>query len=166
MVKGLIVWGLILFMGQAGAENQLNHRDIIKDMSWLAGHWSGTFEGKPFEAIYTSPTGGVIMSVSKEFGDSEPCFFEFEKFELLNDTLVMTPYPSGEKSDDFPLIDYSRKDKRAVFENKNHDFPTTFMYTRTSDDSLKIIVSGEIKGERREFKVLLKKNDKSPGLEQ
>jgi hypothetical protein len=133
-----------------------SHRTILDDMTWLEGNWAGTFDSNPFEAAYTSPKGGVIMSTSKDFGDTLNCFFEFEKFALIGDTLNMTPYPAGKQSDNFPLIDYDKERMRAVFENKNHDFPTTFVYQRTAPDTLEIIVSGELKGKQTEYKAVLK----------
>lgn len=156
MATRVVVLALLMLFTQTGAAT-LESGEILSEMTWLAGNWSGTFDGKPFEASYTSPNGGVIMSVSKEFGDKEPCFFEFEKFEIIDDTLNMTPYPSGNKSDNFPLIDYNKELKRAIFENKNHDFPTTFVYQRVSPDTLEITVSGEMKGKLTEFKAILTK---------
>ena len=158
MTSKITILLLAFLIGQAGAEIPTVHRKILRELTWLEGSWKGTFDGKPFEATYTSPEGGVIMSVSKEFGAEEPFFFEFEKFEVINDTLVMTPYPAGTKSDGFPLVAYSAELKRAVFENKNHDFPAAFVYQRVSPDSLEITVSGDNEGKLLEFKILLKLN--------
>jgi hypothetical protein len=125
--------------------------EILSDMRWLEGAWRGDFEGTPFEAIYSGPDGGAIISVSKEYHQGKRCFFEFEKFLVEGDTIVMTPYPNGEKSDSFPLKSYDINLKQAIFENKAHDFPTTFSYRRLSSDTLLIVVSGIENGKLREL---------------
>jgi len=110
----------------AMAENMNDPHKIIQEMNWLAGSWHGDFEGSEFETHYTTPRGGVIISVSKEFNSdtSSSCFFEFEKFEVKGDSVYMTPYPNGKMSDSFGMIEYDNQAQKAVFENKNHSFPT------------------------------------------
>jgi hypothetical protein len=134
------------------SNNQLKTPDeILSDMRWLEGAWRGDFEGTPFEAIYSGPDGGAIISISKEYHKGKRCFYEFEKFLIEADTVVMTPYPNGEKSDSFPLLNYDMNLKAAIFENKAHDFPTTFSYRRLSSDTLLIVVSGIENGKMREL---------------
>ena len=124
--------------------------EILSDMRWLEGAWRGDFEGTPFEAIYSGPDGGAIISISKEYHEGKRCFYEFEKFLIERDTVVMTPYPNGEKSDSFPLLNYDMNLKAAIFENKERDFPTTFCYRRLSPYTLLIVVSGIENGKMRE----------------
>lgn len=159
-LRTLIAVILVLSI-QAGAENLKSHRAILDNMTWLEGSWSGTFDNNPFEATYSSPKGGAILSISKDFGDSVNCFFEFEKFHIIDDTLCMTPYPSGKQSDNFPLKEYDQENKRAIFENMAHDFPTTFIYQRTSPDTLVITVSGNLKEKPTEFKAILTKKQEN-----
>lgn len=123
-------------------ENDLSGAEIIKQLGWLEGKWSGTFEDNPFEAIYSSPKGGVILSISKEFGEKGPCFIEFEKIEYWEDNVFLTPYPGGEKSDKFDLVDYDPEVQKAHFRNPEHDFPTDIIYERTAD-SLHITAGGK-----------------------
>ncbi len=134
-------------------ENDLSGADIINQLGWLEGKWSGTFEDNPFEAIYSSPRGGVILSISKEFGERGPCFIEFEKIEYWENNVFLTPYPGGEKSDKFDLVDYDPDIQKAHFRNLKHDFPTDITYERTAD-SLHITVAGKNRnGELTEFMV-------------
>lgn len=113
---------------------------ILAQLDWFEGHWAGEFEGTPFAAIYSGPEGGVILSMSKEFGDKERCFVEFEKIQFWKDKVFLTPYPGGEKSVKFDLIDYDSTIQRVHFQNLEHDFPTDLIYERVGD-SLIIEVS-------------------------
>jgi hypothetical protein len=114
----------------------------LSDLSWLEGTWRGRFGGRSFEAHYTSAEGGQILSASKYTEDGKPAGFEFERFEQRGDTLVLTPFPEGKSSVDFPLADYDARARRAVFENLAHDFPTRISYQRLAKDRLTILVSG------------------------
>jgi hypothetical protein len=114
----------------------------ISDLSWLEGTWRGSVGGRSFEAHYTSPEGGQILSASKYTEDGKPAGFEFERFEQRGDTLVLTPFPEGKSSADFPIADYDPRGRRAVFENLAHDFPTRISYQRSAKDRLTILVSG------------------------
>ena len=114
----------------------------ISDLSWLEGTWRGRIGGRDFEAHYTGAEGGQILSASKYTEEGKPAGFEFERFEQRGDTLILTPYPEGQSSVSFPLADYDAENRRAVFENLAHDFPTRISYQRLSRDRLTILVSG------------------------
>jgi hypothetical protein len=114
----------------------------INDLSWLEGIWRGRVGGRDFEAHYTGVEGGQILSASKYTEEGKPAGFEFERFEQRGDTLVLTPFPEGQSSVSFPLADYDSKNRRAVFENLAHDFPTRISYQRVAKDRLTILVSG------------------------
>ena len=114
----------------------------VSDLSWLEGTWRGRIGGRDFEAHYTGVEGGQILSASKYTEEGKPAGFEFERFEQRGDTLILTPYPEGQSSDSFPLADYDAENRRAVFENLAHDFPTRISYQRLSRDRLTILVSG------------------------
>jgi hypothetical protein len=114
----------------------------ITDFSWLAGVWHGRIGGRDFEAHYTNTDGGQILSASKYTADGKPAGFEFERFEQRGDTLLLTPFPEGKSSVTFPLAEYDSKNRRAVFENLAHDFPTRISYQRVAKNRLTILVSG------------------------
>jgi Domain of unknown function (DUF6265) len=140
-------------------ENGLNSISI-HDLEWLSGQWIGDFEGNRFEAHYSGPDGNVILSASKEF-TKKGCFFEFERFEESQGTVILTPYPNGKESVSFKLVNYNPSLKKASFENLDHDFPTDITYHRVTEDSLKIYVGGPSKDGRIVFQVSLKRVDHS-----
>ena len=113
------------------------------DLPWLEGVWRGRVGGRDFEARYTSPDGGLILSMSKYTANGKAVEFEFERFTEKEGTVVLTPYPDGKESPaTFRLTDFDQKTRRAVFENPEHDFPTKISYQRVAEDSLTILVSG------------------------
>lgn len=114
----------------------------LRDLSWLEGTWHGDVSGRDFEAHYTGPDGGQILSASKYTKEGQPAGFEFERFEQRGDTLVLTPYPEGNSSVSFPVAEYDSRKRRVVFENLGHDFPTRISYQRVAKDRLTILVSG------------------------
>jgi Domain of unknown function (DUF6265) len=114
----------------------------VSDLTWLEGVWRGEIGGRQFEARYTSPEGGQILSASKYTEKGKPAGFEFERFEQRGDTVLLTPFPQGKSSVTFPLTDYNAKGHRAVFENLAHDFPTRISYQLLGKDRLTILVSG------------------------
>jgi Domain of unknown function (DUF6265) len=114
----------------------------ISDLTWLEGTWQGRIGGRDFEAHYTGAEGAQILSASKYTENGKPAGFEFERFEQRGDTLVLTPFPEGKSSVSFPLVEYDARNRRAVFENLAHDFPTRISYHRLASTRLTILVSG------------------------
>ena len=121
----------------------------VSDLAWLAGSWKGEIRGAGktthFEAHYSTPAGGVILSVSKAFGDGGEhlSWFEFERFEVRDGHLQVTPYPDGRPSVSFRLVEHDREARKAVFANPDHDYPTRITYQRTEDRRLILTVEGE-----------------------
>jgi hypothetical protein len=114
----------------------------ILDLKWLEGTWRGQIGGRDFEARYSGPDGGQILSASKYTEQGKAAGFEFERFEQQGDSVVLTPFPEGKSSVTFRLAELDGKGRRAVFENLAHDFPTRISYQRVADDKLTILVSG------------------------
>jgi hypothetical protein len=122
-------------------------RPSVSNLSWLEGVWRGRIGARDFEAHYTAPDGGVVLSASKYTANGKAAGFEFERFDTKDGTVVLTPYPEGKESPaTFRLTSLDQKARRAVFENPSHDFPTRISYQRVAEDSLTILVSGPGKG--------------------
>ncbi len=123
----------------------------IEDLSWLAGSWSGEVRGAKaasrFEAYYTGPKGGVILSTSKAFRpEGQLAWLEFERFEVRDGVLTVTPYPGGRASVPFTLVEHDPAARKAVFANPDHDYPNRLTYQRVADDRLLIVVAGKTQG--------------------
>jgi hypothetical protein len=59
----------------------------LKSLSWIAGHW----RSDDFETFYSTPEGGVIMSLSKGYSDGAASFVEFEKIHVVGNDVLLTP---------------------------------------------------------------------------
>ena len=159
-MKYSLCFAIILLLSTMSASRAQTPQDppgyaALKTLAWLEGSWRGDFEGNPFEAHYTSPEGGTILSVSKEFLKDGRCWSEFEQFTISGDSVLLTPYPQGERSVSFILTDYDPSVKKAVFVNEAHDFPTDITYEMTAPDSLRILVAGPGKDGRKVLAVRL-----------
>jgi hypothetical protein len=122
-------------------------KPTVAQLDWLAGTWRGTAnDGAEWETIYTPPTGGMVLSASKEMKGGRTVMYDFERFQQKGDDVVMVPYPFGKKSVEFTLTSYDADAKKAIFENPEHDFPRKFTYQRTADDKLSIALVGDMGG--------------------
>jgi hypothetical protein len=127
----------------AGSTRLPAYHPTASDLAWLEGVWRGRVGGRDFETRYTSPEGGLILSMSKYTANGKAVEFEFEQFDERDGTLMLTPYPQGKVSAvTFRVTDFDSKARRAVFENPEHDFPTKIGYQRVAENSLTILVSG------------------------
>lgn len=140
----------------AAAEGKPPAEQRVEDLAWLTGHWSGEVKGAGsttrFESFYTTPEGGMILSVSKAFGaGGKVSWFELERFDIKDGILRMTPYPGGRASDPFPLVEHDAAAKKAVFANPQHDFPKRISYQQNAPDRLYIVLTGDPGGPVMEF---------------
>ncbi len=137
----------------------------LTDLAWFAGHWRGTLaNGATFETHYTGAEGGMIASVSKEVRKGRVVAFELEIFFEKDGQLIYQPHPNGKKSEHaFPLLSYDSAARRAVFENKEHDYPQTFTFQQPAPDSLVITLSGPGKdGQKKDSVYALKRVAQNP----
>lgn len=124
-----------------GGAGQLAPEDALRGLAWLEGRWVGsTSDGEAFEAIYSSPAGGVILSVSRSLSGERATFTEFERFEVREGRVVMTPFPDGRRGCAFMMVEHDMRARRAVFTNPENDFPRRIVYERPADDALRIVV--------------------------
>lgn len=124
---------------------------MVQQLSWLAGHWRGASDSGTYEAWYSTPEGGVILSQSKEYSGGKLIFWAFERFSVENGVVTVLPYVEGEPSVSFGLVELDPDEKRAVFENKRNKWPTRLTYYRVQD-RLVISASGIENGKTRESK--------------
>lgn len=130
----------------------------IAQLHWLEGTWRGMLGENTFEATYTSPEGGQILSISKELLPDGSAFVEFERFHTVDSFVVMTPYPGGRESVPFTMTALGDEDQQARFSNPDHDFPNDIIYTAFGRDSLHIEVTGlDDNGRRQGFTVKLER---------
>ncbi len=117
----------------------------VSDLDWMAGNWIGDAQGLPMEAYYTTSSGGIILGQTKISNGNATEFFEFEKIEQVNDTLVIQPMPFGKPGVIFDLKETGSN--RVVFENPQHDFPTRIIYELKANGQLLGRIEGTQNGQ-------------------
>lgn len=111
----------------------------IRSLGFLTGRW----RGETWDATYSTPEGGKILSFAKEYAkDGAVGFFEYERIEVLDGRVVLTPAPFGRPSVRFPLVRFDPVAQKATFQNLRHDFPTSITYWRVSPARLRFVLTG------------------------
>lgn len=103
----------------------------IDELAWIAGDWELEGGGSTTEERWIEPRGGAMLGVSRTVAGGKMVFFEFLRIETRKDELFYVAQPGGAKPTPFKLVEL--KDQRAVFENKEHDFPKRILYSKTKD---------------------------------
>ncbi len=65
----------------------------VAALAWLEGQWQSA-DGK-WEACYSSPLGGEIVSATKKIEDGKVTLFDFERFRDVDGVVVLMPFPHG-----------------------------------------------------------------------
>lgn len=115
----------------------------IAALDWLAGAWTGSAGPSKWETNYSTPSGGMVVSASKEIRGEKAVMFDYEVFVEREGKIVLTPYPHGNKSKDFTATNFDPTKKKIVLENAKHDFPKKFTYELVKEGHLHITLEGE-----------------------
>lgn len=137
----------------APEQRTLSAHDKLSSLSWLSGHW----KGDDYETFYTSPEGGIILSLSKAFSEGKVVFTEYEKIHIKGNDVLLTPHIEGQKKVSFTLTGYNPEVKKARFVNKKHDFPREISFDLTSPDNLVINLSGVEGGKEQSMQMNLQR---------
>ena len=126
---------------QAAEGQAVSPKKVIADMKWISGEWSGQAWGGTFNALYTLPSSGTVISHSRLMKGEKVAFYEFEVFEEVDGKVVMQPYPGGRKATSLTLTTHDVAARKATFENPKKDYPTRIVYHAQSPDLLVITLS-------------------------
>lgn len=143
MLAAALLLGLI-GLASTGAEEEgeyVSPQELLAELRWLSGSWSGSMWGGTFHAYYSTPEGGKILSFSRLEKDGKRVFHEFEVFECRKTLVHLLPFPGGKPAAGFTYDGGNKKQRKAVFENPKKDYPTRIEYHRVADDRLVITLS-------------------------
>ncbi len=88
-----------------------------------------------------------MLSAGREFQGGKCIFYDLVVFAAKDSGVSLIPHPNGRRSPrTFPLVKFEAAAKRATFENKEHDFPKTFVHELVVPDHLRITLTGDQKG--------------------
>jgi hypothetical protein len=123
-------------------------------LAWIAGHWAETVGDVHMEEIWTEARGGVMLGVHRDVRAGGAAFFEYLRIEDRGGQTVYIASPMGRESTEFALA--LVEDRRAIFENLDHDFPQRIIYRRDGDRlsaRAEGIVNGDLRGEDWEWRL-------------
>lgn len=158
----LLLWSALGACGLASAQE----RATVAQLAFLAGSWRGaSSSGTEAEENIPPPEGGVMLSAAREFKGGKCVFFDLVAWVEKDGGVQLIPHPMGRRSARvFPLVTLDAAAKRAVFENKEHDFPKSFTYEIVAPDRLRITLAGEKKGQPASEVLELKRAASRAGL--
>jgi uncharacterized protein DUF6265 len=116
----------------------------LKDLAWLAGNWTGTQDGLEMEELWIAPKGNTMLGLHRDVKAGRTASFEFLRIEATADAITYWASPRGKAATPFRLIEL--RDKRVVFENAEHDFPSRIIYWLDAKGSLHAKIEGTLGG--------------------
>ncbi|MBS0658258.1 MAG: hypothetical protein JSR82_08440 [Verrucomicrobia bacterium] len=122
----------------------------LDSLAFLAGQWRGTTnEGRQADEIYSTPEGGMIVGIGREFDATGKCvFYDLEVFVETPKGLVFRPSPMGKAVPiEFPLVAAESGPNKAVFVNEKNDFPKRLVWELVAPDEMRITLTGAQKGQ-------------------
>jgi Domain of unknown function (DUF6265) len=147
MIRATTLTLLVAVLTPALARAQEAPPAPLESLEWLAGTWEGQacWEGQadaePFLAVYSTPAGGEVLSLSKSLdGQGRVAFFEFERFHTVDGQVLLTPYPGGQEAASFTLAEQGAE--WVLFTNPDNDWPQSIRYARAEDGGLEVRVWG------------------------
>lgn len=140
---GLLAIFLLIISVDTHAQNAAAKVGTVSDMRLLEGHWLGTFNGGPIEAIWSAPAGDNIVGFIRMMKDDKITLYELFAFEQTDrgPVAMVKHFKPGligqeekDKADRYVFIE-AEKD-RALFEKD--DASIRIIYERRPNDQLVI----------------------------
>jgi len=124
----------------------------LSALAWLAGSW-GSDDGKTqTEEHWIAPKGGSMLGLHRDVRGDRTVSFEFLRIEAKPEGTVYIAMPQGGPATSFKLVERRGASsdrlpepggqKRAVFENLEHDFPQRVLYWLSEDGALHARIEG------------------------
>lgn len=104
------------------------------DLSWLEGAWTTQAWDGTLNADYVTRADGFTIGYTHLIKDGVPAYHEFEVFGRDADGYYLIPHPAGTPAPRFALASHGTQ--RAVYENREKDFPTRIVYERIGDSRM------------------------------
>ena len=103
----------------------------LADLGFMAGAWEADHAWGKIEEHWMKPSGNGMFGMARVVADEKTVHFEYTHILQRDGEITMSVQVQGAKAVPFKLIEL--KDKRAVFENKEHDFPQRIIYWESKD---------------------------------
>ena len=98
----------------------------VERLAWLEGRWEGESDGVSMEEQWTSLRGGALLGLHRDVKAGRMVSFEFLRIEATPEGTFYYASPRSKPPVPFKLAEAG--ERRAVFENRQHDFPQRILY--------------------------------------
>jgi ketosteroid isomerase-like protein len=95
-------------------------------LGWLEGTWTGEKDGVAMEEIWTGVRGDAVLGMHRDVKGGQLMSWEFFRIAPADGGIAYFSSPRSAAPTPFTLVESAPK--RAVFENKAHDFPQRILY--------------------------------------
>lgn len=112
----------------------------LADLSFLHGAWAGEERGLAMEEFWTGPAGGSLLGLHRDVARGRTVSWEFLRIEEKDGAITYWASPRGASPTPFRLVESGGN--RAVFENREHDFPQRILYWLDTEGRLHARVEG------------------------
>jgi hypothetical protein len=121
----------------------------VEDLDWLVGDRVQRSAAQEVREVWIGPGAGVLLGMSLtrrlDGGKGE---YEHMRIDTLPDgRLAFIAMPSGQAEAVFPLKSY--ENRRAVFEDPDHDFPQRVIYWDKGNGVVGARIEGKVRGKDR-----------------
>jgi hypothetical protein len=112
----------------------------LKRAAWLAGCWRRISPRGQMDEQWMELAGDAMLGMSRTIREGRVLEFEHLRIEAREDGVFYVANPSRQPETAFKLAPGSGP--VLVFENPDHDFPTTIAYTPLGADSMRATIAG------------------------
>lgn len=114
----------------------------LADLSFMSGCWRGSFgDGGTIEEHYSLPSTNMMIGMTRYTRGGRVVDFEFTRIQQDSGKIVIVPHPKGVRS--VPFVLRELRDRRAVWENLEHDFPQRIIYRASPEGGLVARIEGK-----------------------
>ena len=112
----------------------------VASLGWLEGRWSGEKDGVFPEELWTGVRGGAVLGLHRDIKGDSVVSWEFFRIAGTKDGVVYFASPRSAPPTPFTLVESGKQ--RAVFENKQHDFPQRILYWLDAEGAMHARIEG------------------------
>jgi hypothetical protein len=137
MTKGLGMSGGLMLLAAMGAATPAI--DVAR-LGWIEGRWVGEQDGVSMEELWTAPRGGALLGLHSDVKAGRLVSWEFLRIADSGEGLTYFASPRSAPPTPFKLVEIA--ERRAVFENRQHDFPQRILYWLDTQGALHARIEG------------------------
>jgi hypothetical protein len=112
----------------------------LQRLAWMQGRWVGEKDGVWMEEYWTDLRGGALLGVHRDVKGGALVSWEFLRIAGTAEGTFYYASPRSSPPVAFKLVEQG--DRRAVFENRQHDFPQRILYWLDADGALHARIEG------------------------